>query len=239
MIIFLIGLLVYIGLSKEEQKKLETPTEEITFEDNQVEQVLQTTTDTKDIEALKEENSDIYAWITIPGTTIDYPILQSEEDNFYLEHKVDKTEGLPGAVYTNKIDGKNFAKANSIVYGHNMKDGSYFGQLHLYEDEYFFDNNREVYIYLSDKKLTYEIFMASKFKDIYLSEAYLMENAVGVQQFLDDLRTFAIEDESSHLAQDCSMGDWNQIVTLSTCVKGENEERYLVVARLVTVELYG
>jgi hypothetical protein len=78
----------------------------------------------------------------------------------------------------------------------------------------------------------------SKFSDDYLSDKYMMNNTVGVQQFLADLMAFAPEAKTSHFAQEVNLGDWQQIITLSTCVKGVDEERYLVVGRLTTVEAY-
>ena len=238
-IVTIIGIIIYVALFKgknnndvSKENAIKNPVNEVQTEE------IEYTSDVKDIAALKETNGDIYAWITIPGTEVDFPILQAEEDDYYLNHTVEKTEGLPGAIYTNQVSGTDFKVPNTIVYGHNMKNGSYFGQLHLYEDEEFFNNNREICIYLVDRKLTFEIIMASKFNDSYLPEAYLMENQVGVKQFLDELANYAPNDQSSHFFTGYDMGKYNQIITLSTCVKGVEDERYLVVGRLAKVESY-
>ena len=67
-----------------------------------------------DWEALREENEDIYAWIYIPNTNIDYPILQHPTDDmYYLEHNLDGSSGLPGCIYTEKINAKNFTDQNT------------------------------------------------------------------------------------------------------------------------------
>lgn len=236
-LVLIVGI-VYWGLSKDNNtdKAVEEPVKETV--ETEVIDNRTSTTDGKDIKALQKENPDIYAWITIPGTTVDYPILQSVEDNFYLEHKEDKSEGLPGAIYTNSCDGKDFNVPSTVVYGHNMKDGSYFGQLHLFEDQAFFEANREIYVYLPDRKLTFTIIGASTFNDSYLSEAYVMSMTGGVNQFLDDLKAFAPDASTTHISDDYGMGDWQQIITLSTCVKGVDDQRYLVVGQLETVELY-
>ena len=238
LVLAFIGIIVYLGFSKNKDKDIIVEesiqqTVEAEVIDNRT-----STTDVKDIKALQNNNPDIYGWITIPGTTVDYPILQSVEDNFYLEHKEDKSEGLPGAIYTNSCDGKDFNVPNTILYGHNMKDGSYFGQLHLYEDEAFFKENREIYIYLSDRKLTFTIIAASTFNDSYLSEAYVMSLPGGVGQFLNDVKDFAPDDSTTNISEDYGMGDWQQIITLSTCVKGVDDQRYLVIGKLEAVELY-
>ncbi|SDI61331.1 sortase B [Pseudobutyrivibrio sp. 49] len=237
-LVTIIGITIYVGIFKKDNSEempkdaVSAPIEVVSVQKPEV------TTDTKDIAALQSDNPDIYAWITMPGTTVDYPVLQSEEDNYYLNHKVDGTEGLPGSIYTNQIDGKDFQVANTVVYGHNMKNGSYFGQLHLFEDKDFFDNNREIDIYLSDRKLTFEIIIASRFNDSYLSDTYIMENPVGTKQFLSDLTAYEPDAESTHIIEGYDMGEYEQIITLSTCVKGVAEERYLVVGRLIKVEAY-
>lgn len=211
------------------------PVEEV--EEIDLSSYIATTTDTKDIAALQEEmNPDIYAWITVKGTTVDFPILQSEEDNYYLDHTVDKVESLPGAIYTNAVDGKVFDRSNTVIYGHNMKNGSYFGQLHLYEDEDFFKENNEFYIYTIDRKLTYTVIAASTFNNNYLPAVYSFSLQLGAESFLQDLMNYAPDADSTNITDD--MSEWSQLVTLSTCVSGQNEQRYLVVGSLSKVEMY-
>lgn len=114
-----------------------------------------------DFEALQAENPDIYAWITIPGTNVDYPILQREGDNgYYLNHSVDGAGSIAGAIFTEDYNSKDFTDPNTIIYGHNMKNGSMFRTLHNYSDREFFDNNRDITIYMPDKILHYTIFAA-------------------------------------------------------------------------------
>lgn len=109
-----------------------------------------------DFEALKEQNGDVYAWIRIPGTNVDYPILQHEEDNgYYLNHTIDGVEALEGSIYTENYNTKYFDDPNTVIYGHNMKNGSMFRTLHNYEDKTFFDENRVIYIYQPDRILEY------------------------------------------------------------------------------------
>ncbi len=100
-----------------------------------------------DFEKLRETNGDIYAWITVPGTQIDYPVLQSDTDNYYLEKNLDHTKGYPGCIYSNSCNSREFTDLLTVLYGHNMKNGSMFGSLHDYEQEEFFRENREIIIY--------------------------------------------------------------------------------------------
>ena len=83
---------------------------------------------------LQSVNPDVYAWITVPGTEIDYPILQHPSDNsYYLMHNIDGSYGYPGCIYTENLNSKDFTDNNTVIYGHNMKNGSMFAQLHKFE----------------------------------------------------------------------------------------------------------
>ena len=87
---------------------------------------------------LQAQNSDTVGWIEIPGTKVDYPILQSStDDSYYLNHNIDGSEGYPGSIYTESYNGKTFEDFNTVIYGHNMKDDTMFGDLHSYEDSAF------------------------------------------------------------------------------------------------------
>ena len=104
-------------------------------------------------------NADAYAWLEIPGTGISQPILQSSiDDEYYLTHNAAKEEAEDGAIYTETANDIDFSDGNTVIYGHNTLDR--FGKLHEYQDRTFFDENREVRIYLPEKMLVYRIFAA-------------------------------------------------------------------------------
>lgn len=72
-------------------------------------------------EELQAVNPDVYAWITVPGTDIDYPILQHASDNsYYLMHNIDGSYGYPGCIYTENMNSKDFTDNNTVIYGHNI-----------------------------------------------------------------------------------------------------------------------
>ena len=76
-----------------------------------------------DFSALQEKNPDIYAWVKIDGTTVDYPICQNfEDDNYYLTHTWERAEAADGAIFTQACNSKNFTDFNTVVYGHQMGD---------------------------------------------------------------------------------------------------------------------
>lgn len=191
-----------------------------------------------DFEKLREENADIYAWITVPGTQVDYPVLQSETDNYYLERNLDGSSGYPGCIYTNKCNQKDFSDYNTVLYGHNMKNGSMFGCLHSFEEQEFFDENREIIVYTEEKRLTYEIYAAVKFTDVYIPAYYDATTTGGRGAFLAALAEESANSDVSHIKEDMEIQPEDKIITLSTCVNGEREKRWLIVGRLVEEAFY-
>lgn len=185
-----------------------------------------------DFKKLKETNQDIYAWITIPGTGIDYPVVQNKEDNgFYLDHSADKSESVNGAVFSENYNNTEFDDHITVLYGHNMRDGSMFAGLHLYEDSRFLEEHNEITIYTPDSILKYRIFAAyrtddkhvllyyNQGKDMYSRKAYLNE-IMGQRTMYSYVDSLAEPDEDS------------KILTLSTCDKAGDTYRYLVQAYL-------
>lgn len=188
-----------------------------------------------DFAALKEKNEDIYAWITIPGTKVDYPILQkAEDDSYYLNHTVEGVEGLPGSIYTESIHGQEFSESNTVIYGHNMKDDTMFGSLHDYEKADFFQQYREVFIYTPEHIYTYEIFAAVTYSDAYLPFAYDFTTDEGYQEFLDSI--YDSKNMTNQFAENVEVTTDDCIITMSTCIGSKPNNRYLVLAVLKDVQ---
>lgn len=184
---------------------------------------------TVDFTALWEQNKDVYAWITIPGTLVDYPILQHPtDDEYYLNHTIDHVEGYPGSIYSESIHPKDFSAANTILYGHNMKNDTMFGSLHDYENAAFFEGHPYVYIHLPDRTLLYQIFSAVIFQSVYLPSYLNYEKAEDFQAYIEELKE---SPGYMNLQMEPSFG--KRLLTLHTCIGHDEDHRYLVVAVLV------
>lgn len=187
-----------------------------------------------DFEALKEKNPDVCAWITVPGTEVDYPVLQSsEDDSYYLTHTIDGKEAPEGAIYTESLNSRDFTDPNTVIYGHNMKNDSMFGSLHLFEDKEFFDEHRDLTIYLPDQILHYRIFGAYVYDNRHILESFDFRDPVQFQGYLDSV--FQLKSMSNNLDSSIQVTSDDKIVTLSTC-NGNDEQRYLVQAVLISIE---
>ena len=187
---------------------------------------------TLDWDALRKKykNQDIYAWIYIPGTAIDYPVLQHPtDDSHYLNYNLNGSKGYPGCIYTEKINSKNFTDFNTIMYGHNMRNGTMFASLHYFETQSFFDSYPYIFVYREDQVLVYEVFAAYKRDDKHILYAYDFETETGRQEYLDEV----LSEEEIARHRETELTTNSHILTLSTCIRGEATKRYLVQAKLL------
>lgn len=189
-----------------------------------------------DFDALWETNEDICAWITVPGTQTDDPVLRNGKsenpyDNYYLQHTVEHAEGLPGAIYMQPVNSGDFTDGNTVLYGHNMKKGTMFGSLHQFKDDTFFHEHEYVYVVTPEKNLIYRIFAVVEYSDMNLMGMYDFDNKESYEEFLASLKENRsmgdlFREETEVTAED-------RIVTLSTCIKGQDDKRLLVEAVLI------
>lgn len=188
---------------------------------------------TVDFITLQEEtNADIYAWLSIPDTQIDYPVLQhASDDTYYLNYNLDGSKGYPGCIYTERENAKDFSDFNTVIYGHNMKNGSMFHDLHNYEDESFLPDHPYVYIYTPDRVLRYKIFAAYRYDDRHLLYSFDYATEEGRNGYLSEI--FNIRSMSAVRDDQVEVTAGDNLITLSTCVGNQAENRYLVQAVLV------
>ena len=184
-----------------------------------------------DFASLWEINKDVYAWISIPGTIIDYPVLQHEsDDSYYLNYTIDGIEGYPGSIYTEKVNKKDFSDNNTVIYGHNMRNGTMFTDLHKFRDSDFFSANDTVYIYTPEKQFTYKIFAAYLYDDRHLTNSFDFSDSEIYSDYLDQILTMDSEDVL--LRKDISVTASDKIITLITCIREQPEKRVYVQAVL-------
>ncbi|MCI9018160.1 MAG: class B sortase [Lachnospiraceae bacterium] len=187
---------------------------------------------TIDFTKLWERNEDIYAWITIPGTQVDYPVLQHPADDaYYLNHTLEGMSGLPGSIYSEKVHPKDFSAVQTVLYGHNMKNGTMFGSLHEYEDAAFFKEYPYVYIHLPERTLVYRIFAAVQFSNAYLPIYRNYEEEAGFTAYVEELKS-----APGQADREIKVPYGSRLLTLSTCIGNDADHRFLVAA--VQVEEY-
>lgn len=186
-----------------------------------------------DFDKLKEINPDIYAWIYIPGTEVDYPVLQNEDDSYYLTHDANGNASVDGAIYSEKINSKMFDDFNTVLYGHNMKNGSMFRSLHNYEEPDFLDNHRYIYIYTSEFIITYKVFAVYRYDDRHILNSYDFSDDEIKKSYIEYI--FNMKNLYSTVKNDETVDVDSHILTLSTCC-GDEDERLLVQAVQIEIK---
>lgn len=191
-----------------------------------------------DFEALKKKNSDIYAWLKVSGTKVDYPVVQSKtDDDFYLKHSAaDKSYSSSGAVYTQSINKKDFTDRVTLIYGHNGYGDTYFTTLHRFEKQDFFEKHSKFVIYTPTQKLTYRIVSAFKYDDRHIMNSFDFHNDDIFKQFINMIQnpTSANKNVRNSLDKEITIND--NIVVLSTCFTGQKSNRYLICGVLIKNE---
>lgn len=191
-----------------------------------------------DFKSLKKQNDEIYAWIKVPGTKVDYPIVQSAaSDEFYLKHSaINKKWTASGAIYTEMINSTTFKDRVTVIYGHNGYSDTMFTTLHNFEKKEFFDKHSEFYIYTPKAKLTYRIISAFKYDNRHIMNRFqFLDNAVyaDFQKMLLNPNS-TLKNVRENLDKPLTLDD--NIVVLSTCIKNQKSNRYLVCGVLVNNE---
>ena len=178
-----------------------------------------------DFGALVEINEDTIAWISVPGTLIDYPVVASKDNYDYLEHDFNGKKNWYGTPFVDMGNSPAFTDRNTVVYGHNMNDGTMFAGLHKFKDLEFFEETLEIKLYTPEGMRMYEIFAA------YITDN---RNILFETDYSDDIVWQAyiksIFDDHDNIANliPVPICETDQILTLSTCVKDEFYQRYLV-----------
>ena len=176
-------------------------------------------------------DSNIHAWIYIPGTKVDYPVLQHLTDNsYYLNHNLNGKEGYPGCIYTESYNSKEFQDFNTVIYGHNMKNDTMFGGLEKFLNTQYLEEHPQVYVYLPDKMNVYEIFAIYEYSDEHLLVGKNFVSSYVVKSYLDDAKVAATN--SGIWNSDIVVTKDSKIITLSTCISGKDDKRLLLQAVL-------
>jgi len=186
-----------------------------------------------DWNALHEENQDIYAWIYVPDTTVDYPVLQHPTDNtYYLNYNMDGSKGYPGCIYTEDFNNKDFSDIHTVIYGHNLKDKTMFSSLHNFEDKELFDEDHYIFIYTEDYVFVYRIFAAYEFGALHLLNNYDYTNEYVYEDYLKKI--YQTTDRVANVREDIRVTTQDKIVTLSTCTTDhDSNRRFLVTGVLI------
>lgn len=206
--------------------------------ENGGEAIIEDTTPTHDFNSYWEQNTDIYAFVTVDGTKVDYPILQNDEDDYYLMRNLDGSEGYPGCIYTNRINSMQFDDYLTVIYGHNMKNKTMFGSLHEFDDEDFCKTHTSFTIETPEELLTYEIFAVVNYTDDNIMYYFDPKDPSTVSTFYTSITEQSEGRKPDYIDSSVDVKDGDHIVVLATCIGKEPDRRFLVVGKLVDQKIY-
>ncbi|MDD3360428.1 MAG: class B sortase [Hespellia sp.] len=184
-----------------------------------------------DLQAL---NPDVAGWVTISGTQMDYPFVWASDYDSYLYTDYEGDSSIAGSIFLDYRCDRDFTRFNTILFGHNMNNGSMFGDIDEFEDKEFYDSYQEGMIYLPHQNLTLQLVSCLVVKDTD-SQVYRADyNSDGEKQaFLDRIRQDCIHGAEA-VPSDLKTTD--QFVSLSTCSYQFSQSRTVLIYRVIKKE---
>jgi sortase B len=171
-------------------------------------------------------NPDVLGWITVYGTGIDYPLVQGETNDSYINTSVEKKFSLSGSIFLDSANEPDFSDFNTIIHGHHMEKHEMFGDLDLFREKAFFDSHEYGNIYYGGKNHGLQFFAIID-GDAYNSKLYnpKVEDSRR-QEYLNYL------EEQAHFTRDIGVTPEDHIVLLNTCASGASNARYLLMGKI-------
>lgn len=178
-----------------------------------------------DWQSLKSINQEIIGWIQIEGTEISYPVVKGSDNQFYLKHTFEGQSNAAGAIFIDYANSSDFQDCNTIIYGHNMKNGSMFGLLRKYFKDKDSVPGSYIWVCTPDKNYRYEIF-SSHVVDAE-GEVYTLFEGPGEEfgAYVENMKGQSLVDYG------VSVGAEDKVITLSTCT-GNAATRFVVQAKM-------
>ena len=188
----------------------------------------------KKYETLYNKNRKLIGWLKIEGCDIDYPVMQTSNNEYYLDHNYNQEYDKNGSLFLDKDCDAAFPNDNMIIYGHHMKSGKMFGNLNYYSKESFWEDNKEFTFDTIYETGTYAVMYVFRSK-IYSEEEIVFK----YYQFIDATSENEFNSKMEEMANmslydtgvTASYGD--RLITLSTCDSSEEDGRFVVVAKKI------
>ncbi len=188
-----------------------------------------------ELEKLYQENNDLVGWIKIDGTKIDYPVVYTKGEDYYLRRDFYKNDYEAGTLMVDKFNTVTPRDTNLIIHGHNMNDGTMFHDLLNYKKESYYQEHKKITYYTLEEKQEYEI-MAVFLSKVYrvkdqVFKYYKFYNATNEEEYnyyIDNIKKLSLYDTGINSCFN------NELITLSTCEYSQANGRLVVVARKVS-----
>jgi len=179
-----------------------------------------------DFTELKAGNPDVVAWLTLPDTKIDYPVVQGEDNAYYLNHDAKKRPNKNGAIFLDYRAHADFSDFNSVIHGHHMKSGAMFQNLVKFKEKAFWDSHTSAILYTPGYTYSLEIIAVAVVRHDSPLFQYAFASPAEKTAHLDEIRG------SAKFYRDVGITGDDRIVTLSTCSYEFKNARTMVIAKI-------
>ena len=178
---------------------------------------------TAQVRQLSNEHSDSVAWLYIPGTNIDYPVMQSEDNEYYAHRAADGSYLYAGSLFMDYRCSSDFSDFNSVIYGHNMGNGTMFADIPNYENEEYFMEHSYGWLTTDDNVRLIDFFAVARTTDtsgLYLADPTFEEWDLQLRNCASIYKEIGISEEDN-------------LITLSTCTSAEGNSRTILVGKII------
>ncbi|MEE0946514.1 MAG: class B sortase [Acutalibacteraceae bacterium] len=182
-----------------------------------------------DFTKLVAKNEDVTAWIFNQNGVINYPVLKGEDNSYYLNHTVNKKKNVNGSIFMDYRNDGSFNDKVTMIYGHNMKNGTMFATIRRYRTKAYYEAYPSFYLYTPNGNYRLDVFSS-------------YQTTVSDPVFTTDFNTEDTSELISHafsksiIKADVSVDKTDRIVILSTCTGKQDDARFVVLCKLVSVE---
>ena len=204
-----------------------TPQEQPDAEEQDAEEQAPVRKSKMDYSYLRTVNEDLVAWITAEGLPIDLPVVQGEDNDYYLTHRFDRQPNRLGTLFVDMHNKPDFTDKNTVIYGHNMNDGSMFASLVNYKSQEFYNDFPTMDIFTPQGDYTIEIFAGqlADGNDPFIQ--FDFKDDMDFMTYITYLKVISTFESPVEVSTE------DQIITLSTCTEDFNNARYVLYGRLV------
>ena len=188
------------------------------------------------LKQMQESNNNLKCWIKIDDTKINYPILQADDNDYYLNHDYENNKNKYGSIFLKKECDVNNPNSNLMIYGHHMKDGEMFTGIMQYEKQSFWENHKTIYLTTDSEVREYQIIAAFKSRVFYKNEKNVFRfynylnfaNKEKYDEYINNVKKIQLYDTGIT----ASYGE--QLMTLITCEYSQKNGRFVIVAKRIS-----
>lgn len=182
-----------------------------------------------DFDALLQNNEDIVAWIYSEDTKINYPVVQAEDNDYYLRRLLDGSYNIAGTIFMDCGNRPDFSDLNTLIYGHNMKNDTMFGSLSRYKEQSYYDSHPVLWLLTRDK--SYRVELLAGYTTSSDGEDYTLYTDSAA---FSDYLTRAVQ--KSDFQTEVELSSVERVAVFSTCSYEYDQARYVLIGSLVSIE---